>query len=52
MPHGNDIVAVIMGASEWPEYADFDPSPAFLRSAEYFRDYLLSEDGLNPAFPR
>ena len=47
MPDGRDIIAVIMGAGEWPEYPDFDPSPAFSRSAERFRDYLLSEDGLD-----
>jgi Caspase domain len=36
-----ESVAIILGASEWPEYPSFEAHQAFQNSAEYFRDYLL-----------
>jgi hypothetical protein len=39
-------LAIILGASEWPLYPAFETSPAFQNSANFFRDYILREDGL------
>lgn len=47
MPRPETTLAVILGASEFPKAKDtLEPSPSFKRSAEAFRDYLLSQDGL------
>jgi hypothetical protein len=39
-------LAVILGASEWPNFPNFETRPAFQNSANFFRDYLLREEGL------
>ena len=40
MPAGSNILAVILGASEWPYYETLEPSPAFENSANFFVWYL------------
>ncbi len=39
-------LAVILGASEWPNFPNFETRPAFQNSANFFRDYLLRDEGL------
>jgi hypothetical protein len=41
-----NALAIILGASNWPRYPAFDASAVFANSANFFREYLLSEDGL------
>jgi hypothetical protein len=41
----SESIAVILGASNWPDYQEFDASPAFENSAMFFMDYL-SENGV------
>jgi alkaline phosphatase D len=43
-PEPERCLALIFGASSWPNYKDFSASPTFKRSAESFRDYLLRDD--------
>jgi hypothetical protein len=40
-------VAVVLGASEWPFYPDFDAAPSCRRSAHAIADYLRAKNGLN-----
>src|SRR5215469_16375856 len=49
-PPPDTTLAVILGASSWPEYPGFQPSAAFRESAEAIRAYLLDQSGL--ALPR
>lgn len=42
----NRIIAIVLGASAWPEMPSLKPSSAFVRSAEHMRDYLRSEHWL------
>lgn len=39
-PSGNNIIAIILGASTFPAYETLETSPAFAASAEAFRNYL------------
>jgi hypothetical protein len=41
------MLAVVLAASEWPSYPDFDASPSFRRSADDIVNYLRRQDGLN-----
>jgi hypothetical protein len=41
-PDPKHIVAVLLGASEFPQYEALDPSPAFAASAAALEDYLRS----------
>lgn len=36
-------IVFILGSSEWPSYEELSPSESFKRSAERFKDYLLSD---------
>jgi hypothetical protein len=49
MPTPGESLAVILGASGWPLHPSFETSPSFQNSANFFRDYLLREDGLGLA---
>jgi tetratricopeptide (TPR) repeat protein len=40
-------LALVFGASAWPDYPEFHPAPSFLRSAEGIIQYLHAADGLN-----
>lgn len=40
------MLAVVLGASEWPDYSEFHSAPSFRRSALEFADYLRDRDGL------
>ena len=40
-------LAIVLGASEWPFYADFHDAPSFRHSAHDMADYLRAHDGLN-----
>lgn len=42
-----NTLAIILGASEWPHYINFQANPSFKKSAEDFRDYLLDKNGFN-----
>ena len=42
---GNSILAIILGASEWPRYPGLHGSRAFYNSAQRFADYLIRDDG-------
>jgi uncharacterized caspase-like protein len=44
-PKPKNTLALIIGASEWPNLNEFQASPSFRKSAEDFRDYLLDENG-------
>ncbi len=39
-------LALVLGASEWPEYPEFHAAPSFRRSAFDIVDYLLGSNGL------
>jgi hypothetical protein len=41
------ILALVLGASEWPDYPEFHAAPSFHRSALDIANYLLGNDGLN-----
>ena len=41
------MVAVILGASEWPKSPGLPGSPSFRNSAAEFKKYLLDPNGLN-----
>src|SRR5262245_60172446 len=45
-PSGSEMLAIILGASSFPEAPSLESKPAFERSAQGFRRYLLSSDGL------
>jgi tetratricopeptide (TPR) repeat protein len=45
-PPRTNIIAVILGASCWPNCPNLISSPAFLNSALRFREYLIDPDGL------
>src|SRR5260370_21035156 len=54
-PGGKNIIAIILGASSFPDYKTLDPSPTFAASAAAFRDYLrtrlsLPETHILPLF--
>jgi hypothetical protein len=40
-------LALVLGASEWPDYPEFHASSSFRRSALELMDYLLGRHGLN-----
>src|SRR5262245_5089927 len=42
-PGAKNIIAVILGASRFPDYPKLDPSPAFAASATAFKDYLRTK---------
>ena len=44
------MLAIVLGASEWPFYADFPAAPSFRRSAYEIADYLIDRNalGLSP----
>lgn len=44
-PDVETTLAIIFGASEWPNHPEFRASPSFKNSAEDIREYLLSDDG-------
>jgi hypothetical protein len=41
------MLAIVFGASEWPDYPDFIAAPSFSRSARDIADYLCDRNGLN-----
>jgi tetratricopeptide (TPR) repeat protein len=41
-PSPQATVAILLGASEWPNYPDFEQSPAFANSANRLKTYLLN----------
>lgn len=43
-PTPQTTVAVLLGASEWPYFPDFQGSQAFANSARAFREYLCASD--------
>jgi hypothetical protein len=42
----DSIIAVILGASKWPNYKDLADSDSLLNSAAEFHKYLASSKGL------
>jgi tetratricopeptide (TPR) repeat protein len=40
-------LAIVFGASEWPDHPEFHAAPSFRRSASEFIDYLRGQNGLN-----
>lgn len=45
-PNAGKIIAIILGASEWPNMPNLKPSDAFYKSAKGFRENLLDDLGL------
>jgi hypothetical protein len=41
------MLALVLGASEWPEYPEFDAKASFKRSAHEIVEYLRGPSGLN-----
>ena len=46
LPSPETTLVVLLGASEFPEAEDFEPSEAFARSADGLRQYFLNNFGL------
>jgi Caspase domain len=42
-----DVLAIVLGASKWPEAPNLPPSELFANSARHFTEFLTSEEGFN-----